>query len=414
MSVVASDKYTVTFKWAVSNPEYIFEALQAQAGAGQEFEAPEAVKQWSNLDDWHRAIGTGPFILQDFVSDSSATLVKNPNYWGYDERYPKNQLPYIDKLSFLIIPDDATALSAMRTGKIDAIGSTSFVQAQQMKKTNPEILQIPTPAATTTTVDPRNDVIPFKDIKVRKAMQMSIDLPTIAKTYYLGSADPTPSTLTTRYMTGWGWPFEQWPQELKDEYAYNPTAAKKLLADAGYPSGFKTNIVADAAGDMDLLQIVKSYFAAIGIEMDIRTMDTGSWSAFVQISHKHDQMAQRSTSSLGVNYEPLVQLNKFHTGGSSDFAMVSDPVFDGFLTQATAANSISDFKKILRDANEYVARQHFVVSLLQPMTFGLYQPWLKGYNGQDGSVWGTVVPRVLFFYPARFWIDRNLKGSMGH
>ena len=38
-----------------------------------------------------------------------------------------------------------------------------------------------------------------------------------------------------------GFPYEEWPQDLKDEYAYNPTAAKKLLADAGYPNGFKTN-----------------------------------------------------------------------------------------------------------------------------------------------------------------------------
>ena len=49
-------------------------------------------------------------------------------------------------------------------------------------------------------------------------------------------------------MTGWGFPYDQWPQDLKDEYAYNPTAAKQLLAAAGYPNGFKTDIVADNAG----------------------------------------------------------------------------------------------------------------------------------------------------------------------
>ena len=74
-------------------------------------------------------------------------------------------------------------------------------------------------------------------------------------------------------MKGWGFPYEEWPQDLKDEYAYNPTAAKKLLADAGYPNGFKTNVVADTAWDMDLLQIVKSYFADVGIDMEIRPME---------------------------------------------------------------------------------------------------------------------------------------------
>ena len=62
-------------------------------------------------------------------------------------------------------------------------------------------------------------------------------------------------------MTGWGFPYEDWPQELKDEYAYNPALAKILLAEAGYPDGFKTNVVADAHDDIELMRIVKSYFA---------------------------------------------------------------------------------------------------------------------------------------------------------
>ena len=66
-----------------------------------------------------------------------------------------------------------------------------------MQKTNPEILQISVPIQQGITVDPRNDVTPFNDIRVRKAMQMAIDLPTIAKTYYGGTADPYPLSLTS-------------------------------------------------------------------------------------------------------------------------------------------------------------------------------------------------------------------------
>jgi len=53
----------------------------------------------------HHAVGTGPFILKEFIPDVSATLVKNPDYWGHDERYPQNQLPYFDSVRLLIIPD---------------------------------------------------------------------------------------------------------------------------------------------------------------------------------------------------------------------------------------------------------------------------------------------------------------------
>ena len=245
-------------------------------------------------------------------------------------------------------------------------------------------------------------------------MQMALDLPTIAATYYGGVTPPYPSTLTTNLMTGWGFPYLQWPQDLKDEYAYNPTAAKKFLADAGYPSGFKTNIAANTTADLDLLQIVKSYFSDIGIDMEVRPMDQTSWLAFVQNGKKYDQLAYPAAGSLGKGGEPSLQLNYFHTGDSTNYWMVSDPVFDNFYNRVFAANNIDGVKQALKDANEYVARQHFVISLLQQMQYSLYQPWLKGYNAQYGATQMTAGPMLLSFYGARFWIDQNLKKSMGH
>ena len=142
-------------------------------------------------------------------------------------------------------------------------------------------------------------------------------------------------------MKGWGFPYEEWPQDLKDEYAYNPTAAKKLLADAGYPNGFKTNIVADAAGDMDLLQIVKSYFADIGIDMDIRPMETAAWIAFVQIGHKHDQLVHHPVGPLGHSSSTIRGiLLGFRREPRLNCQMVSDPVFDAFYAKAMTATSL--------------------------------------------------------------------------
>jgi len=413
LSVTAIDKYTVVFKWKEPNQEILRESIQ-ETGCVHAIEPREAVETWGDLSDWHHAIGTGPFILKDFVQGSSATLVKNPNYWGYDERYPQNQLPYIDTLKILIISDKAKALDALRTGEIDAIDGISYKQAQEMRKMNPKIVQVAYPAGNATTIDPRNDRAPFNDIRVRKAMQMAIDLPTIARTHYGDTCLPYPSTATSNYQKGWGFPYEEWPQDLKDEYAYNPTVAKQLLADAGYPNGFKTNIVADETGDMDLLQIVKSFFADVGIDMEIRTMDHAATADYVN-SHKHDQLAQRgSTGKIGRLFVPPIHdLGRLTTGQQGNYLMVSDPVYDAFHTKAMATTKLDDIKQILRDCNEYVARQHFDISLLQPMEYALYQPWLKGYNGQHGSISGSEGPQLLFFYPARFWIDQNLKKSLG-
>jgi len=81
ISVTATDRYTVVFKWKTRNPEFIMETLQAPVSS-QCLENPKAVKQWGNVNDWHHAVGTGPFILKNFEPGIAATLVKNPNYWG--------------------------------------------------------------------------------------------------------------------------------------------------------------------------------------------------------------------------------------------------------------------------------------------------------------------------------------------
>ena len=413
ISVTAPDKYTVVFKWKTSNRQVIIDALQ-EVGTSLCIENPEVVKKWGNTLDWHHAVGTGPFILKDFAADSHATLVRNPDYWGHDERYPQNKLPYIDKLTLLIIPDQKTTLAEMSAGRIDVADQISPVLAQEIRKTNPEILQIAL-AYTAITIEPRHDKPPFNDVRVRRAMQMAIDLPGLAETYYKGTVEPYPSTLTSRRLKGWGFPYEEWPQDLKNEYAYNPAVARKLLADAGYPDGFKTNIVANTTGDMQLLQVVKSYFADIGIDMEIRPMESTDWIQFVELDRKHDQLAQNAVSPYGHSYEPIRQLSRFHTGYSSNYMMVNDHVFDAFQTKATAASGEEQLKQIMRDANEYIARQHFAISLLQPMQYSLHQPWFKGYNAQFGSVCSPAgSPQLLFFYPARFWIDQNLKKIMGN
>ena len=415
ISITAPDKYTIVFKFKTPNPDFIMETLH-NVGLAQCLENRDVVKKWGDMRDWRHAIGTGPFILRDFLPGNSATLVKNPDYWGHDERHPQNKLPYIDKLKFLIIPNESEAIEAMRAGKIDCMNQISYKGAQALQKTNPEIIQIATPGAPALTLQPRNDRAPYNDLRVRKAIQMAVDLPTIAKTYYEGSVDPYPSTLTaTKYMKGWGFPYEEWPQELKDEYAYNPAAAKQLLADAGYPQGFKTNVLATADADMELLKIVQSYFAAIGIEMGIRVMKTADWIQYVEIDCKHDQLIYRPYGPLGHTYAPLRAITRFQTGYSANHMMVSDPVFDSYYPKALAADTEDKLKQVLRDANERVARQHYALSLLLPLQYSLCQPWLKGFNAQVHSIWmGSGGPSMIGFYASRFWIDQTVKKNFIH
>ena len=107
--------------------------------------AREVVEKYGDAADWRNVVGTGPYRLTEHVEGSSATWEKNPNYWGYDEKFPQNRLPYIDTLRSLVIPEGSARLAAMRTGKIDMLSNTgdafitSIDDLESLRKTNPEI-----------------------------------------------------------------------------------------------------------------------------------------------------------------------------------------------------------------------------------------------------------------------------------
>ena len=88
---------------------------------------PEVIREHGDVTEWRSLVGTGPIMLTDWVEGSSVTWDKNPDYWGYDEKYPENRLPYIDQLRVLFVPEVATRLAALRTGRIDYIGRRSQI-----------------------------------------------------------------------------------------------------------------------------------------------------------------------------------------------------------------------------------------------------------------------------------------------
>ena len=419
LTVSPTDPYTVIFQWKTSNSEFINELVNS-ADASNQITCPDVVKAYADssgqVNDWHHAIGCGPFMVTDFVSGSSATLVRNPNYYGMDERHPQNQLPYADKVSVLIMPDLTTALSAMRTGKIDIMYGMANTDATNMQKTNPEITQIPVQGTNTLTIEMRNDKAPFNNLQVREALQEAIDLPTIAQTYYQGNCSPYPSSVSSMYLTGWGLGlYPTWPAELKATYDYNQAGAKALLAAAG-DSTINTDCVAISTNlwDINLLQIIQGEFAQVGVNMSIRQMDVGAWTTFVRQTHSEDALSF-GHSSYGASYEPIFAIGMFTTNNSANTAMVSDSQVDAIYARAVNATSGADFKQAIYDMNYRVALQHFSIVLTTPNTTALCQPWLKGYNGQAFAA-DFVVGAPLYggFYLSRFWVDQSVKNSTVH
>ena len=403
VSVTANDKYTVTFKYKTPSIDMLDNLLDDFGFAN--IICKEVVQKYGDMEDWHNAVGTGPYFLTDYVSGSSVTLVKNPNYWGHDERYPQNQLPYMDKVRILIIPDDQTALSGLRTAKIDLTGTygdeLDWVQVKGLKASNPEIMQVARPA-TGVGLDFRVDKTPFTDIRVRKAMQMAVNLDEIAASYYGGTIDGTPYGQLGPAHKGYFTPFAQWPAEIKAGYAYNPEGAKKLLAEAGYPSGFKTNIVLSTNAEMDLFEIAKDMLLKIGIDMEIRTMDPTALTAFTRAG-KHDQLVAGVPGGVD---PPRICLNRRYTGHATNLSYNNDKAYDAIVDQYYVATDAATAKKVITQADDYaIAKQWRVVLAGTQVRYSIFQPWVKGYSGE---YYNTAV------HWARIWINSDLKKSMGH
>ena len=182
-------------------------------------------------------------MLTDYVEDVSITFEKNPDYWAYDEKYPENRLPNIDELVDLIMPEEAIRLAALRTGKIDYMGTNGNTQIrsidvlESLQRTNPEIVVWKYPYRSDNSFGLNLNKPPFDDINVRKAMQMALDLETIYSTYYKGSGSTRPQGMIADDVKGWSTPFEEWPEEVKKVYTYDPEGGEALLDAAGYPRG---------------------------------------------------------------------------------------------------------------------------------------------------------------------------------
>jgi peptide/nickel transport system substrate-binding protein len=396
--VTALDKYTVEFKFKEPTALALLSAVDQFAL--NTYEAPEAVQQ-GLLEDWQDAVGTGAWMLTDSVQGNSMTFSKNPDYWGYDQRYTDNRVPYIDELKLLSIPDVSTALAALRTGKIDILTDVGWQQAATLAESNPDLIQAQVPYSSQA-IDLRCDTEPFTDIRVRKALQVSIDRETIAETYYSGIVDGTPCGLVNPALTGYCYPYDEWPEELQEEYGYDVDRAKELLAEAGYPNGFETNIIAPTIRDLQLLQVIQSYFREIGVEMAIETMD---WAAFTEVTNagKFDQM---SYQAMGYTQPPNITITMRGStpGMMPNCTFNNSAAYDAIVTEFYTTDDPAAIKPIMVKADKLTIEQHWSVNTFAIVTYNISQPYIMGYSG-EGLFWGSGP-----IY-ARLWVDQALKNE---
>ena len=408
-SIEASDKYTVVMK--LTKPS--LSALRAIIDEPYHWILPpEVIEKYGDYTDWRNVVGTGPFMLTDYAEGVSRTYTKNPEYWGFDEKYPENRLPYVDELRELFMNEEATRLAALRSGKLDLLTHATPIKSvdvvRSLQRTDPEIEPYASYARAFQVFGLNMRNAPFNDVRVRHAMQMALDLGTINDTYYAGFADWEDPRWNGQ--TGYYTPFEEWPADLKRYYTYDPEGAEKLLDEAGYPRGadgvrFAVEYTHRDVIDLGYTEIAASNWADIGVDVTTRILDTGTWVA-ARVDHTYEMI----TGDMAMTGEITVTAHRHdnqhvreYLGGTD--TSVLDAASDAFFAATTVEEQIEAAKAY----NMNVLEQHnHIWGPLAP-SFQVNQPWVKSFNGEFSL--GDMQYQAI---SARLWIDQDLKREMGY
>ena len=413
-SVTATDEWTVVIKLSQVNVGALKSLLN---DCHTVIYPPEIIEEHGDAQDWRNLVGTGPMMLTDWTQGSSLTWAKNPNYWGYDAKYPENRLPYVDELRALIMPEEATRLAAMRTGQIDLLGSagqafiTSIDQAESLQRTNPEIEMWPffTRSDHTEWLNLRKP--PFDDLRVRQAMHMALDFEAINDTWFKGYAEWQPQGPIGRGVVGHYVPFDEWPEDIKKHYTYDPAGAEALLDAAGYPRGadgirFTTTLTQAERFPLGFKELKVAYWAAIGVDVEIDRVPDEVW---VSVVREGTADSMIDSWAGGQDAEGAIATAYYRTDSWVGAANANDPAYDALHDALKTAATTEEQMRLAKEAHMYVVKNHWIIWGPRSPKFNVNQPWLKGYSGElslGACGQASVLPRL--------WIDQDLKKEMGY
>ena len=414
-SVTATDRYTVVIKL----PEPSSAALGQYLGMGLTYmNAPEVIQEHGDVKDWRNLVGTGPYFLTDWTDGSSFTFQKNPDYWKDDEKYPGNRLPYIDEIQGLIIAEEETRLAGLRSGKIDILGLPaggsdikSVEVVESLRKSNPEIMLQPWWGRSETSYVMDASKPPFDDVRVRKAMQMAIDLEGIDRSVYKGTSAWQPQGIIGEGVSGYFTPFEEWREEVKNGYRYDPAGAEALLDEAGYPRGadgtrFKTVLNHLYRFDLGYSELAATYGAEIGVDVQINVLD-GAAATAVRGDRTWEGLIYHT---MGNSTEPLGFVRQMvHSTSHEDLHGIRYPELDALLDAAQATTSEEERQRLVKEVDMYTMENQWWIWGPKAGNYMSHQPWVVGFNGEAHLGFMDYFPILT-----RLWIDSELKAEMGH
>jgi dipeptide transport system substrate-binding protein len=264
-SVDKVDEYTVKITLNAPEAPFLSNLAMQFAGVQSKEYAIAMLKAGTPEKIDQEPVGTGPFELVQYQKDAIIRFKAFPQYWGGKAK--------IDDLVFAITPDASVRWAKLQKGECHVMPYPNPADIPAMHKdANVKVLE--QPGLNVGYLAYNTTKKPFDDVRVRKAVNMAIDKKAIVDAVYLGTGIPAINPL----------PPTQWSynKSIKDD-AYNPAEAKKLLAAAGLPDGFTTDLWAMPVqrpynpNAKRIAELMQADLAKVGIKAEIKSFEWGEY-----------------------------------------------------------------------------------------------------------------------------------------
>ncbi|MDA0999538.1 MAG: ABC transporter substrate-binding protein [bacterium] len=372
------DKYTVRIH---QSDEGKAQTLPALAGYFTRLVlvSPTAYNR-SVVDFRKHPIYAGPFKMVDYKPRRHVIMERHSGY------FMKNR-PYLDRIEVYYMPDATQRLNALRTGQIDVILNVPKGLVKTLKRTKG--VDIYTGKAGTTFAFPVNNQRgPWKDIRVRRAMICyGVNRKLIVKTALRG--------LTVPWVT-FSAPGSPDAIDLSAECPFDPAKAKQLLAAAGFgpskPLKFVMTINNTDPTFVEIAQIMKTTYAGLGAQMDIRVVDRATWVNIFVRKRVVDMTLQDTVPVLDTNSNS----HTFYSKTFLDYYMMKDKKLDAIVDKWRATMDSAKRREISHQMQRYMFDNMYFAALAG-------SPYIQAVRSH---VKGWVFRNKMVFDFKDTWLDK--------
>jgi len=313
------------------------------------------------------ANGTGPFMLVKRDAEVSTVMKKNPRWWGLaDKRFEGN----VDEMIYRPIKSDATRMAALLTGEIDLVLDPPLQDIPRLKANkalkvvegveNRVVFFVMDQASAELKYSNVKGKNPLKDVRVRQALYQAIDIQAIQKQVMRGVALPTGAVIPT---LGQSFP-ETEPRLLP----FDPAAARRKLAEAGYPDGFELGLLCPNnryVNDERICTAVAAMFAKVGVRASVTALPRA------QFFQKVDQLDVSmhmygwggAATDPGFTLTPVIHGRDGKGRGDFNSGRFEDPALDRLIEAIEVEMDPAKRRAMMLDAFTRVRDQVYIIPL---------------------------------------------------